>query len=257
MWQEFFGRGLSETGHPFYSHLVRWRNTSWTMRFLAAGLRGSVTADPGVDGGLEALLPSGWQQWNPLARAQMIEIVTFLSPYLLCCQGDRVAMGHGVEVRYPFLDPDVVDLCASLPGRMRLKGLMDKVVLRKLASRHLPADIWQRPKKPYRAPMTQVFFGSRTAEYVDELLSGEVVARLGLVEQRSTEKLVEKARRQAGRMSSEREEMALVGILTLQLLGWFFLERFSQRVAEARQRFDMQNPTVCYDCLADRAAARR
>jgi asparagine synthase (glutamine-hydrolysing) len=227
------------------------------MNFLAPELRRAVTGNVAADGGLDDLLPPGWQQWRPLARAQMIEIASFLSPYLLCCQGDRVAMGHGVEVRYPFLDPEVVDLCTGLPGRMRLRGLMDKVVLRKLASRRLPADIWQRAKKPYRAPMTQVFFGTRTADYVDELMSGEVLARLGLVEQGPTEKLVEKARRQAGRMSGEREEMALVGILTLQLLGWFFLERFSQRVAEARQRFDMQNPTVCYDCLADRAAARR
>ena len=70
----------------------------------------------------------------PLARAQMIEIATFLSPYLLSCQGDRVAMGHGVEVRYPFLDPDVVDFCTRLPRRIRApRACSTRSCLRKMA----------------------------------------------------------------------------------------------------------------------------
>jgi len=254
MWQQFFGQGLTETDHPFYSHLIRWRNTAWTLGFLAEDVRNHGSVKDAFDGQLAESLPMGWRQWPPLARAQMIEIATFLSPYLLCFQGDRVAMGHGVEVRYPFLDPDVVEFCTRLPGRMRLRGLMDKVVLRRLASRHLPPEIWQRPKKPYRAPMTQAFFDGKADDYVDELLSPAALRRLGLVEPRTTEKLVEKARRQAGKMSSEREEMALVGVLTLQLLGCFYIEQFSRRSAEARRRLGESEPSVCCD-YSDRKAA--
>ena len=257
MWQQFFGRGLTETDHPFYSHRVRWQNTAWAMSFLAPELRDGPAVNGGADGELEALLPARWRRWQPLARAQMIEIATFLSPYLLCCQGDRVAMGHGVEVRYPFLDPEVVDFCMRLPGRMRLSGLMDKVALRRLASRRLPREIWQRPKKPYRAPMTQVFFGWRCDDYVDELLSDKALARLGLVDPRLTGKLVEKARRQGGKMSGEREEMALLGVLTLQLMGCFYLEHFAKRVAEARCTLDQHEPTVCHDAVGSAASARR
>jgi asparagine synthase (glutamine-hydrolysing) len=249
MWQQFFSRDLTDTDHPFYSHRIRWQNTAWTTNFLAPHLR---DGGPGgqAEEELERLLPPGWRRWPSLDRAQMIEIATFLSPYLLSCQGDRVAMGHGVEVRYPFLDPDVVDFCARLPRRLRLRGLFDKVLLRKMGSRHLPADIWQRPKKPYRAPMTQAFFAGRAAGYVDDLLCPAALARLGLVEPAAAGRLVEKARRQKGRMSGEREEMALVGVITLQLLGHFYLERFGHRAQEARRLLDETEASVYCDRLA-------
>jgi len=237
MWQQFFARGLSQVDHPFYSHRIRWQNTAWTTGFLAPHLR--IAFDAGkMEQELERAMPAGWLGWRPLARAQLIEMATFLSPYLLCCQGDRVAMGHSVEVRYPFLDPEVIDFCNRLPRRLKLQGLRDKLVLRRLASRHLPADIWSRPKKPYRAPMTQALFGSRPPDYVDDLLSPRSLTRFGLVECQAAEKLVDKARRQSGCMSGEREEMALVGLLTLQLLAHQYQEGFSARAAEARRQLD-------------------
>jgi len=252
LWQRFFRRGLTELDHPFYSHRVRWENTGWAVRFLAPEVRRAL--DPGrFEADLEQMLPHGWRSWRPLARAQAIEMATFLSPYLLCSQGDRVAMAHSVEVRYPFLDPQVVDFCCRLPGRFKLRGLRDKLVLRTLASGQLPRDIWQRPKQPYRAPMTPVLFGPDAPDYVGELLSRSSLTRLGLVECNGAERLIDKAHRNAGRMSGEREEMALVGLLTLQLLGHWFLDCFAGRAAEARQRLDACEP----DVFEDRSTGQR
>ena len=209
-----------------------------------------AAADPAVPGSdLDALLPTGWRAWRPLARAQAIEIVTFLSPYLLCSQGDRVAMAHGVEVRYPFLDPDVVDFCCGLPGRLKLRGLRDKFVLRRLATRYLPPDICARPKQPYRAPMTRALFANSDHDYVHELLTPRYLERFGLVDPAATQRLADKARQRAGRMSGEREEMALVGVLTLQLLAHHFLERFAHRAAQLHVRLERKRPAVLKDYL--------
>jgi len=237
LWQQFFRRGLTEVDHPFYSHRTRWRNTGWSTRFLAPDLRADIEQEE-LEEGIARALPAGWRQWSALSRAQMIEIQTFLSPYLLSCQGDRVAMGHGVEVRYPFLDPDVVDFCARLPARLKLLGLRGKVALRRLASRRLPADVWQRPKQPYRAPTTSVLFGPGAPDYVAEMLSERALAKFGLLDPKATGRLVAKAQAHAGRMSGEREEMALVGTLTLQLLGHFYLDGFAGRAARARAELD-------------------
>jgi len=246
LWQQFFRRGLTDVDHPFYSHRIRWQNTGWGLRFLAPELCDGIRLEQ-LEAETEQALPDGWRRWKPLARAQMIEIHTFLSSYLLSCQGDRVAMGHGVEVRYPFLDPEVFDFCARLPTRLKLQGLRDKVALRRLASRFLPPEIWDRPKKPYRAPMTDVLFGRGAPDYVAEMLSESALARLGLLEARSAGILIGKAWRQAGRMAGEREEMALVGMLTLQLLGHFYLEAFADRAAEARAALDRDRPCVLED----------
>jgi len=251
LWAEFFRRGLMDTHDPFYSHRIRWENTGWGVRFLAHELRASSEPGP-TDITVDGALPKGWHTWGPLARAQGLEIATFLTPYLLSCQGDRVAMAHGVEVRYPFLDPEVVALCNRLPARLKLRGLRDKAVLRSLASQSLPAEIWQRPKRPYRAPMTTALFARPDGDYVDELLSPGCLRRFGLVDAPAAQRLVEKARARGGRMTGEREEMALVGILTLQLLAYHVFEQFAARARMAYAALQTTRPSVCVDA-AERA----
>jgi asparagine synthase (glutamine-hydrolysing) len=247
MWRRFFGKDLTATGHPFYSHRIRWQNTGWSTRLLAPDVRAAGPGADELDAGLLAEMPDGWLEWSPLARAQWIEIATFMSSYLLVCQGDRVAMAHGVEVRYPFLDPAVIDMAAGLPTRLKMPGLRDKVALRRLASRSLPPEIWQRPKKPYRAPMATELFGADEPEYVSDLLSDAAVGRLGLVDPKASRLLLDRARARDGHMAGEREEMALVGALTLQALGRQYLEDFPGRAAEARRRLDGDEPHVLVD----------
>jgi asparagine synthase (glutamine-hydrolysing) len=249
LWSRFFGRDLGATDHPFYAHLIRWQNTAWARRVLAADLR-AATDPAGSEGDLLAEMPEGWLGWAPLARAQWVEIATFMSSYLLSFQGDRVAMAHGVEVRYPFLDPEVVRWCSSLPTRLKMPGLRDKATLRHLASRSLPPEIWRRPKQPYRAPTTSALFGPEAPEYVHDLLSDAAVADLGLLDPKAVRMLAGRAFDRQGHMAGEREEMALVGALTLQALGQAYLRDLRGHVARARHRLDGVEPTVLVDRVA-------
>ena len=85
---------------------------------------------------------------------------TLLEPYLLAAQGDRVAMAHGVEGRYPFLDHRVFAPCrrtcrpsASSTGsttRSRCASWPRSCCRRRSRA---------RPKQPYRAPEVAPFFG--------------------------------------------------------------------------------------------------
>ncbi|MBF0372903.1 MAG: asparagine synthase (glutamine-hydrolyzing) [Alphaproteobacteria bacterium] len=243
LWQAFFRTGMTERDQPFYAHLPRWRNTAWSLRFLAPSLR--LDGPEALEADAAQAMPKGWRDWSPLARAQATEIATFMSPYLLSCQGDRVAMANGVEARYPFLDPSVVDFCLGLPDPLKLRGLADKLTLRRLAARHLPPEIARRPKKPYRAPIAPAFFGPQAPDYVDDLLSEAGMRRLGLLDPAVAAPLVDKARRQSGNMAGEREEMALIGALTLQLLGHHFLESWPDRLSAAERR--LGEPQVLID----------
>jgi asparagine synthase (glutamine-hydrolysing) len=174
-----------------------------------------------------------------------------MSAYLLTSQGDRVTMGHSVEARYPYLDPDVIDFCTALPGRFKLRGLLDKVILRNLASRELPPEVWQRPKQPYRAPIGRVLFSRGTPDYVRDLLSAGELQRYGLVDVGPATRLVERAFAQDGAMGGEREEMALVGLLTLQLLARHYLTDFAARVRVQLNRLGAREPAVRIDRLID------
>ena len=216
----FFAQGLQDTESPFYSHALRWANTARTRRFLA-GANGSAPAEarkthPAIK------LPKAFEEWSDLAKAQYLEITTFLSPYLLSSQGDRMGMAHSVEGRFPFLDYRVVEFCNRLPADFKQRGLNEKWLLRRLARRYLPSEIAERTKRPYRAPILRAFFGPQTgAGYVDGLLSPDHLRRTEYFDPATVGGLVRKAR--SGSPLSEVDEMALVGILSTQLVDHLFV----------------------------------
>jgi asparagine synthase (glutamine-hydrolysing) len=210
----FFQKDLEQTASPFYSHLIRWRNTSRTWRFFREGSPANALNTP------QMALPEHFADWPPLSQAQYLEVTTFLSPYLLSSQGDRMAMAHSVEGRYPFLDYRVIEFCNRLPSEMKMPVLMEKWLLKKLGSKYLPDTIWRRGKRPYRAPIHRSFFSPRPPDYVTEMLSPQSVQETGFFEPGAVQKLFSKATAASdgGSGLSEVEDMALVGILSTQLL---------------------------------------
>lgn len=218
MWRAFYGLDRTRDDDPCRAHAVRWQNNHWTTRVLQPLPDGNAElAADWLGPAFGELLPPEFAEWSDLARAQAVELVSFMTPYLLASQGDRVALAHGVEVRYPFLDPDVVDFCQSLPDARKVRGLRTKVALRTLANELLPADVCERKKQPYRAPITTALFAPGPEDYVDELLAPARLAGNPLLDATAAGRLVAKARSTAGRVA-EREAMALCGILTVQLL---------------------------------------
>jgi asparagine synthase (glutamine-hydrolysing) len=218
----FFGEGLGDVDDPGYSHALRWRNNRRTWRFLSDEVLHAGTATPREQ--IAPLLPTKFGQWGPLERAQFIEAATFLSQYLLSSQGDRMAMANSVEGRYPFLDYRVVEFCNRLPSTLKMRGLREKRLLRRLADDLLPRDISQRRKRPYRAPIHRSFFGTHSPDYVRELLSPVAIKRSGLFSLGAVGQLV--AKLDHGKPLGETDDMALAGILSTQLLHELFIERF-------------------------------
>lgn len=222
----FFKRGLSRVDSPVYSHMVRWENTAQIKTFFADEYRESAgRVDDFVDR-FTATLPDDFMSWDPLSRAQYTEITIFLSNYLLSSQGDRVGMGHSVEGRFPFLDYRVVEFAAGLPPTYRLHVLKDKFILRKSAEGLIPSELAFRQKQPFRAPISRCFFGDPALDYLDELLSQEGLKRSGYFDAGRVGKLVSKCRKHDGALLSERENMAVVGIISTQLLDHHFVRNF-------------------------------
>lgn len=222
--EAFFGSGLEHPGHPFFSHLPRWNMTSRLKAFYSDDLKSELAGYDAIED-LHAQLPADYGRWHPLSRAQYLEAAYLLPGYILSSQGDRVSMAHAVEGRFPFLDPRVIHLAAHLPPRLKIKSLREKHLLRMSLARHLPSSISNRPKQPYRAPDSQSFFGPAAPAYVRELLSPEAIGRTGYFDARAVEKLVAKCC-SAGALGF-RDNMAVVGILSVQLLDHWFIRSAS------------------------------
>jgi asparagine synthase (glutamine-hydrolysing) len=220
----FFGAGLKETEAPDYSHAIRWRNNRRTCRFFSKEFGAAVTEQQQRER-VAPDYPAEFASWGDLEKAQYLEISIFLSQYLLASQGDRVAMAHSVEGRYPFLDVRVMEFCNRLPARLKLRGLTDKFLLRQLASEYLPKQIWQRRKRPYRAPIHRSFFNETTPDYVRDLLSESSVIASGVFNPMAVRQLV--AKLEQGKAVGETDDMALVGVLSTLLVQRRFVSNFT------------------------------
>ena len=244
--QNFFRKGFTDVNSPAYSHIVRWENTVQIKGFFSRELRDRLHREGSFIDRFLTTLPSEFLTWDPLSRAQHTEMSIFLSNYLLCSQGDRVAMAHAVEGRFPFLDHRVVEFACRVPPRFRLRGLNEKFILRKAARRVIPAELANRPKRPYRAPISRCFLGMPKRDYVEELLSDTALLRSGYFDPAKVAKLSEKCRQQEGFLLSERENMALVGIISTQLLDCQFIQKFPYYPVQEPQKikiFTESGPT--------------
>jgi asparagine synthase (glutamine-hydrolysing) len=216
----FFLEGSTDVDSPDYSHAVRWRNTRRTWRFFTDDVL--RTGDDLPVDAIVPLVPDGFSQWGLLDRAEFLEAAIFLPQYLLCSQGDRMAMANSVEGRFPFLDHRLVEFCNRLPAELRMRGLQDKYLLRALARRWLPEETAGRRKRPYRAPIHRSFFDGKTADYVRESLSEDALRRSGFFKPAVVSQLV--AKLDQGKPLGETDDMALAGILSTQLLHAQFVE---------------------------------
>jgi len=223
----FFRQGLTQVDRVGYSHLIRWRNTARLQRLFSAEMQRRTRGyDPA--GEFLASLNGALSRWSPLAQAQYIEVATFMSPYLLSSQGDRMMAANSVEGRFPFLDHRVVAFCSRLPPDLKIRGLQEKYILKRSAQGILPPQIWQRRKQPYRAPIHPAFL-ARPLDYVEELLSPEAIRAGGVFDPGRVARLVRKCR--AGTRVGEGDDMALVGVLSTQLLLHLFVDNFPPRPA--------------------------
>ena len=217
----FFGYKLEDVNNPFYSHLLRWNNSNHIKKHFSEGVREAIEgSDPLSD--LEERLPMDFDRLSPLAKAQWLETTVFMSGYLLSSQGDRMAMANSVEGRYPFLDYRVIEFCNRLPDNLKLNGLNEKFLLKKLMMGRIPESILKRPKQPYRAPISSVFMSKDRPDYVAEVLSEGITRGVGIFDFESISGVLNKIEKTGS--ASEMDNMILTSVISTHLLHRQFIE---------------------------------
>lgn len=210
----FFGAGNDGTNDPLFSHRPRFRSTAAAKIFYSDDLRATLGSYDAAEE-LASRLPANFGRWHPLHQAQYLESRFLLPGYILSSQGDRMAMAHGIEGRFPFLDHRLVEFASRLAPGMKLKGLDEKHILRRVAKDLLPDVISKRPKQPYRAPDSRSFAGNSEQAYVGDMLGEQAIAASGLFNPKAVAKLHQKCR--LAPVSGFRDNAAFVGILSTQL----------------------------------------
>lgn len=209
--RSFFGREL--TAHdPGTSHRPRWAAAAAIKSMTTQAVRQALSADV-TDG-----LPPAAAGWDPLSRAQWLEMATLLPGYILASQGDRMLMANSVEGRFPFLDRDVVEFANTLPARHKVFGMDEKFVLKYAFGDLVPHEILDRPKQPYRAPDAAAFFGpGDQPAWMGDVLCEASVRAAGIFEPAQVAGLVLKMRARRGNVGNT-DNMRLLAVLSTQLV---------------------------------------
>ncbi len=97
-------------------------------------------------------LYAGLEGDNEFQHAQMHDVATYLPDDLLV-KADMASMAHGLELRSPFLDHEVMSAGVFLPVSAKLANRRGKAILRRIFGRELPADVISARKRGFGVPL--------------------------------------------------------------------------------------------------------
>jgi asparagine synthase (glutamine-hydrolysing) len=111
---------------------------------------------------------------DPIDRMLYADYMTRLPEHSLMLT-DRMTMAHGLELRSPFLDHELVSFMASFPSDLKIRNRELKYVLRKLGADYLPQEILERDKQGFMFPVAYWFRNELYPFLREYLLNGYFV----------------------------------------------------------------------------------
>lgn len=82
---------------------------------------------------------------------------------------DRMSMAHGLEVRSPFLDTELLEFALTLPGSFKLRGWSRKRVLKEAVRDIVPRELLHRRKRGFGVPLDR-WFRTDLRPYVESMI---------------------------------------------------------------------------------------
>jgi asparagine synthase (glutamine-hydrolysing) len=98
-------------------------------------------------------------------------------PEDLLAKVDIATMASSLEARAPLLDHRLVEFCAALPSRYKLRGRTSKWLLRRLMQDRLPREILTRPKMGFGVPVGEWLRGELRPLLEDTLFASSATQR--------------------------------------------------------------------------------
>jgi asparagine synthase (glutamine-hydrolysing) len=161
------GRGLHrfmrQSELPVPEAYLEW--VSVIPRELRTGLLRGESVEP-VEGWLSTW--KGSEGGPLLGRLLDVNLRTYLLDDLLP-KVDRMSMAHGLEVRSPFLDRELVEFALRVPAHLQLRGASGKRLLKYAVRDLLPPEVLRRRKKGFGVPLDR-WFRSDLRGYLDAML---------------------------------------------------------------------------------------
>jgi asparagine synthase (glutamine-hydrolysing) len=160
---------------------------------------------------------------NVLHKRAYIDYKIRLVDHLVSDHGDRMAMANSVEVRYPFLDKDLVEYSTQVPTDLKLNEFTEKYILRQMARRFVPQQVFEREKFHFIAPGSPYLI-QKNIEYINDLLSYDQIKRQGFFNADEVERLKKIYGQDGFTVNAPYEQDMLIIVITFNILLNTFFE---------------------------------
>jgi asparagine synthase (glutamine-hydrolysing) len=173
-------------------------------------LQGSVQDAPAY--------PAAFGTWHPFAQMQYLDLKNRLVDGVVQSL-DRMSMAYSVEARVPFLDHELVEFCARIPPRVKMRWLREKHVLRRAMEGVLPPAIVKRKKWAFQVPMEE-WLREDLPPFAAALLCESALKETGYFNPEKVAALLQRHRQRQGDFGQ-----SIAGVLSVQI--WHDLFRRS------------------------------
>ncbi len=108
--------------------------------------------------------------WDPVARMQHVDLFTWLRGDILV-KADKMTMANSLELRVPFLDPEVFAVAERLPYDEKISHGTTKYALRKALEQIVPPHVLHRKKLGFPVPIRHWLAGSQLYDWAHQTIS--------------------------------------------------------------------------------------
>lgn len=115
----------------------------------------------------------------PVAQWMLIDSKYYLSEDILT-KVDRASIAVALETREPLLDHKILEFVAPLPLKYKFRKNSGKKILKKLLARHLPRELFERPKHGFGIPQFE-WLKRDLKNLVEEVFSEKAIERTGIL----------------------------------------------------------------------------
>jgi asparagine synthase (glutamine-hydrolysing) len=110
------------------------------------------------------------RDWDPVARMQHIDLFTWLRGDILV-KADKMTMANSLELRVPFLDPEVFAVASRLPVDQKITRTTTKYALRRALEPIVPSHVLNRPKLGFPVPIRHWLQAGELLDWAHEMLA--------------------------------------------------------------------------------------